>query len=524
MKVVTAEEMRRIDRITIEERGVPSLQLMEKAGRAVAELTIKEFSPWNVAIITGKGNNAGDGFVAARYLWERDVTVFLYMLAGRDELKGDALTNYERLPEDINQIRIDESNVSRLAEELKNDDCIIDALLGTGIKGEVTGLFARVIEAINNSKRPVVAVDIPSGLYADDTYFEGKCVDAHLTITMGLPKLGMVIHPGVAYCGRMRVAPLDFPDELLNSHQWKHNLLLAKEVRSFFPERPANSNKKTFGYVLICAGSPGMTGAAILSAKSATRSGAGLIYVAVPQNCLHPIEAQLIDPVKIPVPDVDAGYFTPASFDALKELLPRIDAVAIGPGISQHPETKKFVHLLLEKITDKPIVIDADGLNALAGETERIKKHKSPLILTPHPGQMARLLGGDATPEYVQRNRIKIARQFATEHNVVLVLKGYRTVVAAPDGEIWINPTGNTGLAKGGSGDILTGLIVGFLAQKIEPIKAALIGVYIHGFSAEVAAKRLTERAMTPEDVVNLLPQTFFSLVNYDDDPRLSPK
>lgn len=523
MKVVTGEEMRQIDRITIEERGVPSLTLMEKAGKAVAELTIEEFSPWNVAIITGKGNNAGDGFVAARYLWQRDITVFLYMLAGEDELKGDALTNYKRLPEGINRIRIDESNVSQLADELKNDDCIIDALLGTGIKGEVTGLFASVIDAINNANRPVVAVDIPSGLYADDTYFDGKCVDAHLTVTMGLPKLGMVIHPGVEYCGKMRVAPLDFPDDLLNSVQWKHNLLLAKEVRSFFPDRPANSNKKTFGYVLICACSPGMTGAGILSAKAATRSGAGLIYIAVPGQLLPQVETQLVDPVKIPVDDVDGGYFSPASFDALKNLLPRIDAIAIGPGISQHPETKKFVHLLLEKITDKPIVIDADGLNALAGETERIKNHKSPLILTPHPGEMARLLGGDATPEYVQRNRIKVARQFATEHNVILVLKGYRTVVAAPDGEIWINPTGNTGLAKGGSGDVLTGLIVGFLAQGVAPIKAALLGVYIHGFAGEITAKRLTERAMTPEDVINFLPQTYFSLLDYDDDPRISP-
>ncbi|MCX7766419.1 MAG: NAD(P)H-hydrate dehydratase, partial [Candidatus Sumerlaeia bacterium] len=341
------------------------------------------------------------------------------------------------------------------------------------------------------------------------------------TITMGLPKLGMVIYPGLEYCGRLRVTALDFPEDLRTSNQWKHNLLLAKEVRSFFPERPANSNKKTFGYVLLIAGSPGMTGAAILAARAAARTGAGLIYVAVPKHCLTAVESQLIEQVKIPVTDIDSGYFCPTSFEDLKDLLPRIDAVAIGPGISQHPECQKFVHLFLEKVVDKPVVIDADGLNAIASRLDLIQNRSTPLILTPHPGEMSRLLGEKNTSEEVQRNRIKIARRFATEHKITLVLKGARTVISAPDGEIWINPTGNSGLAKGGSGDILTGLVAGFLAQKIEPIKSALIGVYVHGLAGDITAKILGERAMTPEDVVNNLPRTFFELSQLHDDPSI---
>lgn len=521
MKVVTAAEMREIDRITIEERGVPSLKLMEKAGKAVAEQTIKEYSPWNVAIITGKGNNAGDGFVAARYFSQRKIQVFLYMLADKSELRGDALINYEKLPPEVHQFKVDESNLSRMAEEIKNDDCIIDAILGTGVQGTVTGFYASAIEAINSAERPVVSVDIPSGLSADDSYFDGVAMVADQTVTMGLPKLGMVIYPGLEYCGRLRVATLDFPEDLRNSSQWKHNLLLAKEVRSFFPARPANSNKKTFGYVLLIAGSPGMTGAAILAARAAARTGAGLVYVAVPKHCLTAIESQLIEQVKVPLTDIDSGYFCPASFDDLNNLLPKIDAIAIGPGMSQHPECQKFVHLLLEKIVDKPIVLDADGLNAIASMLDLIHSHSAPLILTPHPGEMSRLLGEGNTAEDVQRNRIKIARQFAMEHKVTLVLKGARTIIAVPDGEIWINPTGNSGLAKGGSGDILTGLIAGFLAQKIEPIKSALIGVYVHGLAGDITAKILGERAMTPEDVVNNLPRTFFELSQLDDDPSI---
>ncbi len=522
MKIVTAEEMRLIDRITIEERGIPGIQLMEKAGKAVAEFAVKEFSPWNVAVITGKGNNAGDGFVAARILNELDIKVFLYILADESELSGEALTNFKKLPDEISRLKIDKSNLDRLAEEIKNDDLIIDAILGTGIKGEARGLFADVIRIINDSGRPVLAVDIPSGLFADDVYFKGLCVNATATVTMGLPKIGMTIYPGVLHTGTLRVASLDFPGELLESPEWKHNLLLADDIREYFPNRYSNSNKKTFGYLLICAGSPGMTGAAILSAGAATRSGVGLVYLAAPAQCMTSIETNLIDPVKIPLPGVEQGFLGPESLDALVELLSRIDAVALGPGLGQHPETRKFVHAFLEIVQDKPMVIDADGLNVLAGETNRIKEHEAPLILTPHPGEMARLLGGDATPQTVQQNRIQIAREFAFQHQVILVLKGFRTVIAAPDGQVWINPTGNSGLAKGGSGDVLTGLIGGFLAQRVEPLKAALIGVYLHGLIGEVCAKKKTERGMTPVDLVDKIPDTYFKLIEYDDDPRLS--
>ncbi len=521
MRIVTGEQMREIDRITIEELDIPGLRLMEEAGKAVVEKTIQTYSPWNVAVLTGKGNNAGDGFVAARHLYRRGIRVVLYLLAGEDELSGDALTNYKELPEAVQKVLVTDDTIEQLGEQLASFDCIIDAILGTGIKGAVRGIFAPAIDAINATSCPVVAVDIPSGLYADATYFEGTCVHADMTVTMGLPKIGMVIAPGVQYCGKLFVAPLEFPKKLLNDPNLKYNLLLAEEVRSLFPDRIQDSNKKTFGYLLIVAGSPGMTGAAILASRAATRSGVGLVYTAVPQKCIQPVESRLIDPVKVPVTDSEEGCLTRASLSKIHELLPRIDAIAVGPGIGQHAETRDFVHLLLEDAADIPMVIDADGLNVLAGHLDDLKKHNAPLVLTPHPGEMARLIGGDMTPGTVQKNRRKIAREFAVAYGVVVVLKGFRTVVASPEGIVWINPTGNSGLAKGGSGDVLTGLIAGYMAQGGEPLYSALIGVYLHGLAGEVTARSLSERAMTPTDLPDYISKTYLALGTRDDDPRI---
>lgn len=521
MKVVNANEMREIDRITIHERGTPAIRLMEEAGRAVAEMIVNDFSPWNVAIVTGKGNNAGDGFVAAIHLSRRNVKVFLYMLAPPDELSGDARFYFDKLPPDVRKTQVDESNISLFAEEIKNDDCIVDAILGTGVKGTVHGLFAKAIEAINSSYRTVVAIDIPSGLFSDETHFDGISIKATMTVTMGLPKIGMVIPPGVQYCGKLHVAPLSFPLDLLYDKKLKHNLIIADMVRSFMPERQQNSNKKTFGYLLIIAGSTGMTGAAVLAARAASRSGSGLTYLAIPRRCLSAVDAHLIDPVKIPVADTDDGCFSSASFDDIKALLSRIDAVAVGPGLSRNPETREFIHRLLAETANKPILLDADALNLISDATYLLKNRRIPPVLTPHPGEMARLLGLDATPDTVQKNRMYVARSFAREHAVVLVLKGFRTIIAAPDGEIWINTTGNSGLAKGGSGDVLTGLIGGYLAQHIEPPKAAIIGVYLHGLTADVTARRLTERGMTPVDLIQYIPEMYQELARINDDPRI---
>jgi hydroxyethylthiazole kinase-like uncharacterized protein yjeF len=509
MKIVNAEEMREIDRIAIEQRGIPSLTLMERAGEAVARLIIEKIRPRSVAVVTGKGNNAGDGFVAARLLHAAGISTTVLMLGAPESLAGDALRNYDRLPDDLKKENVGDAGV--LAHKLQSADCILDAILGTGVKGAVEGFFAECIHCINRSGKTIVSVDIPSGLLADEVYFEGVSVRANYTVTFGLPKIGMVIHPGAEFVGELHVADLGYPRDLLDNPALTHNLITAEMIRERLPMRPADSNKRTFGYALIVAGSVGMTGAAILAAHAALRSGAGLIYVAIPASLNPILEVQLTEAITIPVPCADGLHFDELSLDEVRKRIKSVDVVALGPGIGQMPETKRFARALFAEI-DRPLILDADGINALAETTHLLTSSPSqaPRLLTPHPGEMSRLLGSSA--QEVQRSRIRTARAFAQKHNVALVLKGARTVIAEPSGQVFINPTGNTGLAKGGSGDVLTGLIAGFAAQELSLLDAALCGVYVHGLTADLAAEDIGERAMIPSDLIAYISKAFRSL------------
>jgi hydroxyethylthiazole kinase-like uncharacterized protein yjeF len=507
MKFVSAEEMREIDRISIQERGIPSLTLMERAGEAVASLIIERISPRSAAVVTGKGNNAGDGFVVARLLHQEGVRTKVFMLGEPQSLTGDALHNFDRLPEKIEKETIEEARV--LSAQLGEFDCTVDAILGTGVKGGIEGLFAECIGAMNHSAKAIVAVDIPSGLSADESYFDGTCVHADYTVTFGLPKIGMVIHPGVEFVGDLHVADLGFPKDLLENPALTHNLITARTISEQLPPRPLDSNKRTFGYVLIIAGSVGMTGAAILAAQAAGRSGAGLIYVATPASLNPILEVRLTEAVTIPLACGDGLHLDELSLDGAREWIARVDVVALGPGIGQHSSTKRFVQTLLAEI-DLPLILDADGINALTELPQQLKQRRAPTLLTPHPGEMSRLI--KSTPQEVQRSRIQTARSFAREHNVVLVLKGARTLIAEPSGQIFVNPTGNTGLAKGGSGDVLTGLIAGFAAQGLPLRDAAVCGVYLHGVAGDLAAAEIGARAMIPSDVITYISKAFRSL------------
>jgi len=504
MKIATVSEMREIDKIAIEERGIPGLDLMEQAGKSVADFICEKLSPRKIAIVTGKGNNAGDGFVTARLLALKGLKVYLLLLSPADELKGDALTNFARLPEDIEKISI--QNAGEVVPYFNHSDVIVDAILGTGVSGEVTGLYGEVIKMINSSEKPVIAVDIPSGLLGDGGWSGGPVVKANWTVTMGIPKLGMVIYPGVLYTGELKVAPLSFPDDLLKSDKLKHNLIEIGEVKSFFPERKADSNKRTFGYVFIVAGSPGLTGAAILAGKSAARSGAGIVYIGIPQNLNPIIETSLIEPVSIPLLCRDGYHLDSHSIKKILEISQKVDVVAIGPGIGTNLNTWEAVQDLI-KVIEKPLVLDADGINAIQDYPDVLKKRKYPTIITPHPGEMARIL--KTSPQEIQKERIKVAGDFSKNFGVITVLKGARTIIADSDGTICVNPTGNSGLAKGGSGDVLTGLISGFLAQGMTPLKAAIAGVFIHGLSADLAVSELDERFLLPSDIINYLNKTF---------------
>lgn len=508
MRIVSAQEMRQIDRITIEERGIPGLTLMEQAGQAVANLILSRVFPRKAAIITGKGNNAGDGFVAARLLHKAGVQVFLITLVNEDSLSGDALINFRALPSGINRIHCE--NQGQINPWLAKVDCIVDAILGTGVTGTARGLYAEVIKAINHSSACVVSVDIPSGLPADALYFDGVCVKADYTVTMGLPKLGMAQYPAAGYCGEVIVASLGFPEDLLSAPTSSRcNLITAESAGVFLPERPPDAHKGTFGSVMIVAGSPGMTGAASMTAQAAARSGAGMVFVAIPQSLNPILEAKLTEPLTIPIPTQKDGIPDMNMFEEIVKRTEEIDCIALGPGMGKSPQTQELIRALFDNVR-RPLVLDADGLNAFEDLCELFKDRDAPTILTPHPGELARLLKMDVSA--LQKDRIETTRRFAMEYQVIVVLKGAATVISDPKGEIFINSSGNTALSKGGSGDVLTGLIAGLIAQEVEPIKAAVLGVFMHGLAAEYVSKEKTQRAALPSDLIDAFPLVFKKL------------
>lgn len=508
MKVVSTEQMRRIDSLTIRERGTPGATLMERAGVAVATEAMDRFEPDSVAVVTGKGNNAGDGFVAAGELMRNGIHTTLYMLCAPEELSGDALAAFQRLGGEITPII--RPRPHELRGGLARHELIIDAIFGTGFRGPAESLFAEAIEAINAAGAVVLSIDIPSGLSGDPAFEQtpGPHVRAAVTVTIGLPKLGLILDPGVRATGSVVVAEIGFPHDLLEDPAISTNLVTMDEARAMLPTRLPSGYKGTFGKVMILGGSEGMTGAAIMAARAASRSGAGLIYAAYPHLLGTIIESQLVEPVKIPLAG-EAPWFTADMVGRVLEEAEGMDAVGIGPGTGLHEETKKFMHELIPQL-NVPMVIDASGLDHLAHDLDLLHKRTAPTILTPHVGEAHRLL--KIPVEEVQRNRLDVFLEFSRRYNVITVLKGAQTVVTEPGGQRYINPTGNSGLAKGGSGDVLTGLIAGLLAQHAPALDAARLGVFLHGLAGDVTAEKLGVRGMIPSDVIGNLGPAFMRL------------
>jgi len=508
MKVVSADQMREIDRITIQERGIPGRQLMEHAGRSVADEIVERFERGAVAVVAGKGNNAGDGLVVARHLVGHHWPVTLFFLSDPGGLRGDARAMCDALPTDVARVRIE--SPEQLRDALRDFELIVDAILGTGVKGPVTGLFGEAIEVLNSASRPIVSVDIPSGLSADTGPIEGPVVRATRTVTIGLPKLGMVVEPGIRFTGTVSVAAIDFPQDLLNDRKIRTNLLTENMINLYLPERPPDGHKGTFGSVLIVGGSPGMTGAPVMASRAAMRSGVGLVYCVTPEQIDPLVTVRLLEELTIALPSEDGRHFDVRSLPMLISRAAQMDAIAIGPGIGRAPGTQQFVRKAVEEL-ELPMVIDADALNALGGHLDVLHGRKAPTVLTPHPGEMSRLIG--QSTQQIQENRIGAARNLAVNFSVVVVLKGAQTVVAEPDGGVYINPTGNTGLAKGGSGDVLTGLIAGLAAQTGKVLPATLCGVFLHGLAADLAADTIPPRGMIPSDVIEHIPKAFEALM-----------
>jgi NAD(P)H-hydrate epimerase len=500
MKLVSGAEMRTIDRIAIEERGVPGTQLMEKAGQALAEAVNEDFERGRVAVVCGKGNNAGDGLVAARYLARWGWEVHVLLLTPAEQFRGDALRNWEAL-QTCSFHSTELHSPQALRSALSHADVIIDALLGTGLSGAPREPMNWAIEIVNASAIPVVAADVPSGLADAEELSEtspGPVVHAVRTVTMGLPKIALMTEAGLECAGWVTVTPLDYPHDLLESPSlWRH-LSMPVEMASLTRARSRSGHKGTFGGVAIAAGSPGMSGALMLAGEAAARSGCGMVYLAPPAGLLALVEARLLEPVKWKLAGA-VNHLDSAGARDFLERASQVNAAAIGPGLGQHPETVQAVRFLVEKL-DKPLVVDADGLNALAGAMECLEGRRTPTILTPHPGELSRLMGLSVAE--LQNNRFRVARDFARRHRCIVVLKGAGTIIASPEGMAWCNPTGNTGLAKGGSGDVLTGLIGGLLAQGYDALSAALLGVYVHGLAADLAIERSSPRSILASDVI----------------------
>lgn len=508
MQVVTAEEMQQLDQSTIRDIGIPGLVLMENAGLRVVEIIseiLEDVSGRIITVFAGKGNNGGDGFVVARHLLNMGAEVRVLLLGDINGISGDARVNLDILTAMGHKvhsiINVNSVNIVKLA--MVSTDLVVDAVFGTGFKGAVDEYTGNLIEIINNAGKPVVAVDIPSGLEANTGRAHGPCIRATHTVTFGLPKIGLLVYPGVDYAGELFVADISIPGTVVEKQKINRFLLTSELVSQWLPKRPPESHKGTFGWVGVIGGAEGMTGAAALCSMAALRAGAGLVTLGVPRSLHGLMEVKLTEVMTRPLPETDKKSISRDAMNEVQNLVEWADVVALGPGISTEPATQDFVRDLVAGLT-KPAVIDADGLNALAGHTELIEKCQLPLVLTPHPGEMARLLG-IKTAE-VQDNRIEAVTAVAAKWGAVVVLKGARTLIAAPDGSLYINPTGNPGMATGGSGDVLTGIIAGLMAQGLSPVQAAAAGVFFHGMAADHAVLSKGEPGLVAGDILDALP------------------
>ncbi|MEE9443606.1 MAG: NAD(P)H-hydrate dehydratase [candidate division Zixibacteria bacterium] len=512
MKLVNAEEMRAVDGRAINERNIPSLELMENAGRGIfpyiKENILTQFDDPKICVICGRGNNGGDGFVVGRYLIEENIACDFVLIGTDEKLSKDCRANYNKIVGDGKSV-IQLNKISELPD-LTQYDIIIDAIFGTGFSGVPRGITAEVIDKINEAEKFVVAVDAPSGLDVSTGQAESEAVMAEVTTTLALPKPGLFVSPGREFAGAITVIPIGIPNEVVESFDYKTNLITGEMVSMTLPTPKPNGHKGDFGKVFIIAGSPGMTGAAVLAGNAAARSGSGMVTVGVPSGLNHIIESKLTEVMSYPLPELKKRQVLGLrARGEIKRLMAERDAVAIGPGLGRHHETIELVRRLIGDL-EIPAVIDADGLYPLSGDESPLLSPHAPLVLTPHPVEFARLTG--ETPDENPINNYELITKYAKIFDSVIALKGSPTIVASPEGQIFMNPTGNYGMATGGSGDVLTGIIVALLGQQLSPLEAALCGVFIHGFSGDIAIGDINPRSLLAGDLIDYLPSAFDAL------------
>ncbi len=519
MKIVSAAEMRAIDRATSERFGVPSLTLMENAGSAVARFIVAEYpEAERIGIVCGKGNNGGDGFVVARKLAETGRAARVLLLADPEELRGDAAAMFERMKVAALVVRAGAELDSPEAAEIFASDLIVDAVLGTGFRPPVSPLYAAAIAKMNASRVPVIAVDIPSGADADALQPQrGTVARADAVVTFTAPRPAHVF--AVLTSGPTVISPIGSPTDAIVSESELH-LSTPSDFAALVAPRAPEANKGSYGHALIIGGSVGKAGAAAMAGFSALRAGAGLATVATAKSVLPTVAGFHPELMTLPLPETEDGTISTGAYAAAVDMFrDRKTVIAIGPGISRNAETSMFVRGMLKPgvvQVDVPFVLDADALNAFGGAAaEQLNGHGRRIVITPHPGEMARLTG--LTIAEIQANRLEVARKFSREHELIVVLKGHRTLTAAPDGTVWVNSTGNPGMATGGTGDVLTGMVAGLIAQHPQQVlEATALAVYLHGLAGDLAAAALGEHSLVATDLVRFLPDTFLKASKSD--------
>ena len=495
MRFAGSEAMREMDRVAIEELGIPGETLMLRASTGAAEAAKELLEPGDrVLVLCGSGNNGGDGIGIAALLTQAGYQVRCLMAGNRSKLSGDSRRMLERL-EAAGGMLEDYVNPEILKQPW---DLIVDALFGTGLSREIGGKYAELIRAVNELDVPVLACDIASGISADTGEVLGCAIQADVTVTFNLPKTGQLLPPGTEHTGRLIVHDIGIPEAARERVEYDGECVTEALVRAALPARKQESHKGDFGKLLLLCGSTGFTGAAALAARAALRTGAGLVYLGVPEPVYPILAAKLDEPVVFPLPGNGNGRFSRMGLPDILDRVAQMDACLVGPGIGRSYDTEEIVYGVLEA-AECPLVLDADGINVFERHIDRLDKARCPLVLTPHAGEF-RQMGGD-----LSKNRLDAAREMAEKTGAVIVLKGHRTVTACPDGRCYVNSTGNSGMATGGSGDVLAGILTCLLGQGMEPGLAAASAVWIHGAAGDLCAGRLGQRSMLPSDMIGAL-------------------
>lgn len=509
MKVATAKQMQALDRKAIETYRIPGIVLMENAGRGATE-AIWTFFPdlraRRVAIFAGKGNNGGDAFVVARHFLNQRVSVRVYLLSDPSVVRGDAEVNlriFQQMQGELIPVP-SPLEFQAIKKDLERIDLIVDGIFGTGLDAEVGGYYKEVIDHLNSLEKPIVAIDIPSGLDANTGKPLGAAIEASLTVTFGLPKIGHLISPGVDYVGRLKTVDIGIPRILIEEEKIDTHLIEHEEItRWLSAPRPRDSHKGDYGHLLVLAGSVGKTGAAAMACEAALRMGAGLVTLGIPKSLNSIMEMKMTEVMTTPLEETPDQTLSLHALDSILTLCENKKALVIGPGIGTVKETQTLVLKLLEA-AKLPIILDADGITALAGEDKPLFETNPALILTPHPGEMARLI--KKTTRDVQEDRIGTARAYAQDHGLYLVLKGHRTLIATPEGEVHINPTGNPGMASGGTGDVLTGMMGALICQGFGTLPSLQASVFLHGMAGDRVASEKGEKSLVATDIIQMIP------------------